>query len=119
MSKKDKGKPFPAKVGSSAKSKGASLPTQLDCQGAGNAVKGQDERQPQAPLTAFPARRACLRFFSLTRAVVVIDGMALRGDEKLDSRAWAPSMLKMLLGQFPRNCGILRSFFQGLKPEYS
>jgi hypothetical protein len=52
---KGKGKTFPAKVGSSAKSKGASLPTPLDGGRAGNAVKGQDERQHRAPLTAFPA----------------------------------------------------------------
>src|SRR5438067_5609759 len=44
-----------AKVGSSAKSKGASLPTPLDYGGAGNAVQGQDERHRQAPWTAFPA----------------------------------------------------------------
>jgi hypothetical protein len=55
---------LPGKVGSSAKSKPASLPTPLDCGGAGNAVKGQDERQKLAPLTAFPARRTGLSFFA-------------------------------------------------------
>jgi hypothetical protein len=72
---KGKGKTFPAKVGSSAKSKTASLPTPLDGGGAGNAVKGQDERQHRAPLTAFPARCSRLSFFGLTPAVVVIDRM--------------------------------------------
>ena len=70
---KGKGKTFSAKVGSSAKSKGASLPTPLDGGGAGNAVKGQDERQKRAPLTAFPARCTRLFFLGLTPAVVVID----------------------------------------------
>src|SRR6476646_8544629 len=70
---KGKGKTFSAKVGSAAKNKGASLPTPLDGGGAGNAVKGQDERQQRAPLTAFPARCPRLHFLWLTRAVVVID----------------------------------------------
>jgi hypothetical protein len=70
---KGKGKTFSAKVGSSAKSKSASLPTPLDGEGAGNAVKGQDERQKQTPLTAFPARCPRTPFFRLTKAVVVID----------------------------------------------
>ena len=68
-----KGKTFSAKVGSSAKSKGASLPTPLDGGSAGNAVKGHDERQHQAPLTAFPAPCPRTPFFQLTEAVVVID----------------------------------------------
>ena len=72
---KGKSKTFSAKVGSSAKSKGASLPTPLDYGGAGNAVKGQDERQHQAPLTAFPAQCTRMSFFRLTPAVVVIDRM--------------------------------------------
>jgi len=70
---KGKGKTFSAKVGSSAKSKGASLPTPLDGGGAGNAVKGQDERQHRAPLTAFLAPYSPTPFFRLTEAVVVID----------------------------------------------
>jgi hypothetical protein len=75
-------KTFPGKVGSSAKSKGASLPTPLNGGGAGNAVKGQDERQHQAPLTAFPAPCPRTPFFRLTRAVVVIDRMtAVKGNE--------------------------------------
>ena len=72
---KQKQHPIPAKVGSSAKSKSASLPTQLDSGGAGNAVKGQDERQNQAPLTAFPALMPLCALFHLTRAVIVIHGM--------------------------------------------
>jgi hypothetical protein len=72
---KGKGKTFSARVGSSAKSKGASLPTPLDGGSAGNAVKGQDERQHQAPLTAFPAPCPRTPFFRLTKAVVVIDRM--------------------------------------------
>ena len=73
MSTKSNSKIFSAKVGSSAKSKGASLPTRLNDEGVENAVKGRDERQQRAPLTAFPTRRPRLRFFSLTRTVVVID----------------------------------------------
>src|SRR5690242_18091351 len=65
------------KVGSSAKSKGASLPTPLDGGGAGNAVKGRDERQHRAPLTAFPAHCPRTSFFRLTWPVVVIDTMTL------------------------------------------
>jgi hypothetical protein len=75
MSTKIKGKTFAAKVGSSAKSKSASLPTRLDSGGAGNTVKGQDERQKRAPLTAFPAPYPRTPFFRLTAAVVVIDRM--------------------------------------------
>jgi hypothetical protein len=79
---KGKGKTFPAKVGSSAKSKAASLPTRLDGGGAGNVVKGQDERQHRAPLTAFPAPYPRTLFFRLTAAVVVIDRTTvLRGFE--------------------------------------
>src|SRR5450755_1253676 len=74
-SRKSNGKTLSAMVGSSAKSKGASLPTGRDYQSAGNAVKGRDERQQRAPLTAFPAPCPRLHFFSLTPAVVVIDGM--------------------------------------------
>ena len=70
---KGKGKILSAKVGSSAKSKGASLPTPRDGGSARNAVKGQDERQHLAPLTAFPAPCPRTPFFRLTRAVVVID----------------------------------------------
>ena len=77
---KGKGKTFPAKVGSSAKSKGASLPTALDGGGAGNAVKGQAERQKRAPLTAFPAPYPRTLFSPLTAAVVVIDRMTSRND---------------------------------------
>src|SRR5215831_4222601 len=73
MSTKSNSKTFSVKVGSSAKSKGASLPTQLNDEGVGNAVKGRDERQQRAPLTAFPTRCPRLLFFSLTRTVVVID----------------------------------------------
>src|ERR1700686_2706431 len=79
-SRKSNGKTLSAMVGSSAKSKGASLPTRRDYQGAGNAVKGRDERQHRAPLTAFPAPCPRLCFFSLTRAVVVIDGMTWDDD---------------------------------------
>jgi len=68
-----KPKPFPPRLEASAKSKGASLPTRLNDEGVGNAVKGRDERQQRAPLTAFPTQRPRLRFFSLTRTVVVID----------------------------------------------
>jgi len=68
-----KPKPFPPRLEASAKSKGASLPTRRNDEGVGNAVKGRDERQQRAPLTAFPTRRPRLPFFSLTRAVVVID----------------------------------------------
>jgi hypothetical protein len=81
MSTKSNSKIFSAKVGSSAKSKGASLPTRLNDKGVENAVKGRDERQQRAPLTAFPTRRPRLHFFSLTRAVVVIDRMT-RGKNK-------------------------------------
>src|SRR5437868_13887684 len=72
---KQKQHPIPLRLKAPLKSKSASLPTRLDSGGAGNAVKGQDERQKQAPLTAFPAR--CLRalFLHLTQAVVVIHGM--------------------------------------------
>ena len=63
------------KVGSSAKSKGASLPNRVRLWGAGNAVKGQDERPRRAPLTAFPAPRPRTLFFRLTEAAVVIDKM--------------------------------------------
>src|SRR5215813_10830417 len=75
MSSKSNGKSktFPGKVGSSAKSKDASFPTPLEGGGAGNAVKGQDERQKPAPLTAFPAPCPRTSFLRLTRAVVVID----------------------------------------------
>jgi len=72
---KGKGKTLSAKVGSSAKSKGASLPTPRDGGAAGNAVKGQDERQHRAPLTAFPAPCPRTPFFRLTEAVAVIDRM--------------------------------------------
>ena len=65
MSTKSNSKIFSAKVGSSAKSKGASLPTRLNDEGVENAVKGRDERQQRAPLTAFPTRRPRLRFFSI------------------------------------------------------
>src|ERR1700760_4953154 len=43
--------------------------------GAGNAVKGLDERQKRAPLTAFPAQCPRALFLHLTPTVVVIDGM--------------------------------------------
>jgi len=52
-----------AKVGSSAVERFASTLARL--WGAGNAVKGQDERQHRAPLTAFPARCPRLPFFIL------------------------------------------------------
>src|SRR5262249_44359587 len=80
MSSKSNGKSktFPGKVGSSAKSKDASFPTPLEGGGAGNAVKGQDERQKPAPLTAFPAPCPRTSFLRLTRAVVVIDRMTQR-----------------------------------------
>src|ERR1700686_3963954 len=87
-SRKSNGKTLSAMVGSSAKSKGASLPTRRDYPGAGNAVKGRDERQQRAPLTAFPAPCPRLRFFSLTPAVVVIDGMAYRRDGRFVVCAW-------------------------------
>ena len=77
------------KVGSSAKSKSASLPTPLDCGGAGNAVKGQDERQQRAPLTAFPAPWPRVLFLHLTQAVVVIHGMVCReGEWYVNPRLW-------------------------------
>jgi hypothetical protein len=60
----------------------ASLPTRHDC-GRWKRVKGQDERQKRAPLTAFPARCPYLSFFDLTPAVVVIDGMTILGLSKL------------------------------------
>jgi hypothetical protein len=75
MSTKATAKPFPPRLEASAKSKGASLPTRLNDEGVENAVKGRDERQQRAPLTAFPTRRPRLHLFSLTRAVVVIDRM--------------------------------------------
>src|SRR6185312_14021761 len=82
MSTKSNSKIFSAKVGSSDKSKGASLPTRLNDEGVENAVKGRDERQQRAPLTAFPTRRPRLHFFSLTWAVVAIDRMRNHRDAR-------------------------------------
>src|SRR5215813_11505640 len=72
MSEARKGKkqnPFQGRLEAQLKSKSASLPTPLDYGGAGNAVKGRDERQLRAPLTAFPAP---VPPSVLTTAVVVI-----------------------------------------------
>jgi len=57
--------PIPLRLKAQLKSKSASLPTQLDDGGAGNAVKGQDERQQRAPLTAFPAPMPSCALFTL------------------------------------------------------
>jgi len=90
-----KPKPFPPRLEASAKSKGASLPTRRNDEGVENAVKGRDERQQRAPLTAFPTRRPRLPFFSLTRTVVVIDGMTFMKEDSKDGMmafkkfAWA------------------------------
>jgi len=75
MNTESKNKNLAAKVGSSAVVRYASNP--MRSWGAGNAVKGQDERQKRAPLTAFPARCSRLSFLPLTPAVVVIDGMTM------------------------------------------
>lgn len=64
--------PFPLRLEAQLKSKSASLPTPLDYGGVGNAVKGRDERQLRAPLTAFPTR---VLLSVLTRTVVVIHGL--------------------------------------------
>src|SRR5215467_5841753 len=77
MSEARKGKkqnPFQGRLEAQLKSKSASLPTPLDYGGAGNAVKGRDERQLRAPLTAFPAP---VPPSVLTTAVVVIHGMTI------------------------------------------
>src|SRR5215475_9415733 len=80
MSEARKGKkqnPFQGRLEAQLKSKSASLPTPLDYGGAGNAVKGRDERQLRAPLTAFPAP---VPPSVLTTAVVVIHGMTTWSD---------------------------------------
>src|SRR5260221_3980566 len=66
---------LPLRLEAPLKSKGAALPTPFDYGGDENAVKGRDERQRTAPLTAFSSRRRRLPFLRLTTAVVVIDGM--------------------------------------------
>ena len=63
MSEVQKQHPNPLRLEAPLKSQSAALPTQLDSGGAGNAVKGQDERQKQAPLTAFPGANALVRSF--------------------------------------------------------
>ena len=80
MSTRSQNQTHSAKVGSSAKSKGASLPTPLDCGDAENAVKGQDERQQRAPLTAFPAPMRPSAFLGLTQAVVIDKATAKLGE---------------------------------------
>src|SRR5215467_13947176 len=87
MSEARKGKkqnPFQGRLEAQLKSKSASLPTSLDYGGAGNAVKGRDERQLRAPLTAFPAP---VPPSVLTTAVVVIHGMtsSLGDTERVDT----------------------------------
>src|SRR6266851_8541266 len=62
---KQKQHPIPPRLEAQLKSKGASLPTQDDYGGAGNAVKGQDERPKTAPLTAFPAPMLSCALFTL------------------------------------------------------
>ena len=74
---KQKQQPIPLRLEAPRKSKSATLPTRLDDGGAGNAVKGQDERQRRAPLTAFPAPMPSCAFLHLTQAVVVIHGMTV------------------------------------------
>src|SRR5215467_7126700 len=66
-----KATPFLRRLEAQLKSKSASLPTPLDGGGAGNAVKGQDERRCAAPWTAFPAH---MPPSVLTTAIVVIHG---------------------------------------------
>src|SRR6266436_5644817 len=72
---KQKQHPIRLRLEAQQKSKSASLPTRPDSGGAGNAVKGQDERQKRAPLTASPARCPRALFLHLTPDVVVIHGM--------------------------------------------
>ncbi len=74
---KQKQQPIPLRLEAPLKSKSATLPTRLDDGGSGNAVKGQDERQRRAPLTAFPAPMPSCAFLHLTQAVVVIHGMTI------------------------------------------
>jgi hypothetical protein len=62
---KQKQHPIPPRLEAPLKSKSASLPTQVDDGGAGNAVKGQDETQRRAPLTAFPAPMLSCALFTL------------------------------------------------------
>ena len=62
---KQKQHPIPLRLEAPLKSKSASLPTRLDSGGAGNAVKGQDERLKRAPLTAFPAPMLSCALFTL------------------------------------------------------
>src|SRR5882724_13584273 len=66
---------LPLRLEAPLKSKGATLPTPFDYGGDENAVKGRDERQRTAPLTAFSSRRRRVSFLRLTTAIVVIDEM--------------------------------------------
>src|SRR5882724_8179826 len=66
---------LPLRLEAPLKSKGATLPTPFDYGGDENAVKGRDERQRTAPLTAFSSRRRRVSFLRLTTALVVIDKM--------------------------------------------
>jgi hypothetical protein len=55
--------PIPLRLEAPLKSKSAPLPTQLDDGGAGNAVKGQDERQNRGALDCVSSADALVRFF--------------------------------------------------------